>query len=44
MARRRGQQEMHMSEEELAAARDLSKKLREQDRMQVALDERTAQR
>ena len=33
-----------MSKEELVAARDLSKKLREQDRMQVALDQRAAQR
>ena len=33
-----------MNKEELVAARDLSKKLREQDRMQVALDQRAAQR
>ena len=33
-----------MEESELVAARDLSKKLREQDRMQVALDQRAAQR
>ncbi|MCL7745099.1 sel1 repeat family protein [Guyparkeria hydrothermalis] len=33
-----------MDKEELAAARDLSKKLREQDSMQVALDERSARR
>ena len=33
-----------MQEKELIAARDLSKQLREQDRMQVALDQRAAQR
>jgi len=33
-----------MDETELVAARDLSKKLREQDRMQVALDQRAAHR
>ncbi|KTG16831.1 MULTISPECIES: tetratricopeptide repeat protein [unclassified Guyparkeria] len=33
-----------MNEEELVAARDLSKELREQGRMQVALDQRAAQR